>query len=486
MTRLSALCVAAFVFLLPQALSPQNNPTGEAQIGDFRFNMPAGWTQNPSDNSNAGIIAAPSTTPGRVTVIMLSTSPLQNTLKDTYEKQLSEMQKNFKVQPTGEPVPRELPGGYRALTVGAVISNPNGTQLAAVYVLARNGDRAEGLLFLTNDSEPNALAAHKAALESVVASLRFTSPEGASSAPSGIRKATPDPGAEFSLPPGIVPPDSGDSSSDSPARGGRSTASASADPPLKPLSTTPGGPARFAAIFRAPAKKGEDPTENLAIADPAANTPRFKFLVFFPDGRAKRGLIQSGFNETIQESSMRLDISSGGKFAMQWGMYQFGGGHGKIQFASAIGGQQLVSGLRGDVWNVVQYPDHLEMNGDIYLRLECPKGLTLNGTYKPFHDPKQAGIRFTSDGEFIDQGILDTHSGMAIGLAGGGVGIAYGFSSPKAGRGTYTISGYGLHLHYANGVAPSPVFFIEAGSSPDNVRVLYIANVRYHKVQEQQ
>lgn len=484
MTRLSPLYVAVLVLFLPQALSPQNNSGAETQIGDFHFNMPAGWTRRPSDNSNGGIISAPSTAPGRVTVIMLSTSPLQNTLKDTYEKQLSEMQKTFKVQPTGEPVTRELPGGYRALTIGSVITNPNGTQLAAVYVLARNGDRAEGLLFLTNDAEPNALAAHKAALESVVASLRFTQLEGESNSSPSARKAAPDPGAEFSLPSGIVPSDSDDSSSNPPAHAGHSTAPASADPPIKPLSTTSGGPARFAGIFRAPAKKGEDPTENLAIADPAANTPRFKFLVFFPDGRVKRGLIQSGFDKEVQESSMRLDISSGGKFAMQWGMYQFGGGRGRIQFASAIGGQQLVSGLRGDVWNVLQYPDHLEINGDTYLRLECPKGLTLNGTYKPFHDAKQAGIRFTPDGEFIDQGILDTHSGVAIGLAGGGVGIAYGFSSPKAGRGTYTISGYSLHLHYANSVAPSPLFFIEPGSSPDDVQVLYIANVRYHKVQE--
>lgn len=486
MRRLSAIYAGILIFLPPQALSPQNNAGSETQIGDFHFNMPAGWTQSPSQNSNAGVLNAPATTPGKVTVIMLSTSPLETNLKVTYEKQLAELQKSFRVQPSAEPVTRQLPAGYNALTVGAVLTDSRGAQLAAVYVLARNGNRAEGLLFLTNDSEPSALAAHKAALESVLLSLRFPPQESASdSQPNSARKKEPDAAAELSLPPSLVPPDLEDSSSGSPARSGGSSDPASADPPRKPLSTTPGGPARFSAIFRAPAKNGEDPTENLTVSDIAANTPRFKFLVFFSDGRVKRGLIQSGFSQEIAESSMRLDISSGGKFAMQWGMYQFAGGHGRVQFASAIGGQQLVSGLRGEIANVVEYPDHLEVNGEIYHRLECPNGLTLDGTYKPFGDAKQPGIRFTPDGEFIDQGILDTHSGTAIGLAGGGVGIAYGFSSPKAGRGTYSISGYGLHLRYANGVAPSPVFFLEPGASPNDVRVLHIANVKYHRVQSE-
>lgn len=480
MTRLSSLCALILAFFLPEGLSSQNTGA-ETQIGDFHFNMPAGWTQ--SQSGNAGMLTAPPGTPGKVTVIMLSTSPLEGNLQTTYDKQLEELQKSFRVQPTGEPITRELPGGYKALTVGAVLTDPRGAQLAALYVLARNSDRAEGLLFLSNDSDAKALAAHKAALESVLMSLKFSPEESASSEPRKVApKNTPDPGKAFSLPPGVLPPDL-EGSASRPGGANLSAEPASADPPAKAVSTTPGGPPRFNGIFRAPAKNGEDPTQNLTVSDIAANTPRFKFLVFFSDGRVKRGLIQSGFGQEISESSMRLDISSGGKFATQWGMYQLAGGHGRIQFASAIGGQQLVSGLRGEIFGIVEYPDHLEVNGETYHRLECPNGLTLDGTYKPFGDAKQPGIRFTLDGEFIDQGILDTHTGMAIGLAGGGVGIAYGFSSPKAGRGAYSISGCGLHLHYANGVAPSPVFFLEPGTALNDIRVLHIANVKYHRVQ---
>jgi hypothetical protein len=245
------------------------------------------------------------------------------------------------------------------------------------------------------------------------------------------------------------------------------------------VSATPGGPARFAGIFRAPARNGEDPTSALGIADPAANSPGFKFLVFFPDGRVKRGLIRAGFDNTIQESDWRLSIAGGGKDAAQWGRYQFAGGRGVLQFASAIGGAQLVSGLRGDVWNVVQYPDNLLVNGDTYSLLSCPTGLRLNGLYKPFGDSTQPGITFTVDNQFIDQGILDSNTATAV----GGGGFAYAFGSPKAGRGVYTISNCGLNLRYANGVAPPRLFFLDPGTSPDNVKVLYIQNVKYQRVQ---
>jgi hypothetical protein len=64
----------------------------------------------------------------------------------------------------------------------------------------------------------------------------------------------------------------------------------------------------------------------------------------------------------------------------------------------------------------------------------------------------------------------------------GGGGVAYGFSSPKAGRGVYVISNCGLNLRYSNGVAPPTLFFLDPGTSPDDVKVLYINNVKYQRV----
>jgi len=470
MRRLFLFSLAVLVLLSAAILSVTSRAQTPSQIGDFYFTLPPGWTQ--SQQPGSAMLTAPPTTVGHITAILLSTSPLQTDLKTTYQSQLGDLQNTYIVKPVSQEIIQQLPGGYQALFASAVLSNPAGAQLAAVYVLARNGDRAEGMLFLTNETDPNAFAANKKALELFLGSLRF-----ASAGPSGPPPKAVDPGVKFSLPPGIVPPDPAETGVPGPG-----VTPTNVPPPNVGGSTTPGGPPRFAAVFRASARQGEDPTSNLSIGDAASKTPNFKFLVFFPDGRVKRGLINQGFDGFIQESSMRLDISSGGKFATQWGIYQLTNGRGAIQFASAIGGQQLVSGLRGDVFNVVQYPDHLVVNGETYLLLDCPAGLKLNGVYKPFGDARQHGIQFTPDGQFHDEGIFATNTAMAVGMSGGGVGIAYGFAPPQGGAGAYSVSNYGLHMYYATSQAPTPLFFVEPGSSPNDVRIFYIGNVKFQRV----
>ena len=243
-----------------------------------------------------------------------------------------------------------------------------------------------------------------------------------------------------------------------------------------------GGTTRIFGIFRAHAKEGTDPTAGLDVFDPAKKTPRYSFLTFFLDGRVKKGLITLGLDEYIDESQMRHDIASGGNTAAQWGIYQISGNNGRILFADArAGGQQLVSGLRGEVWPIVVYPDKLEIRGDDYVRLYGGNGMSLEGAYKPFGDAKAPGITFTRDGEFVDEGILNSGSATAVGVVGGSVAVGYGFSSPGPGRGTYNIVKYGLHLHYANGKAPDTLFFLEAGEAKENPQILYINNVKYER-----
>jgi len=242
------------------------------------------------------------------------------------------------------------------------------------------------------------------------------------------------------------------------------------------------GQAHLTGIYRAPARPGENTAATLAIADPAANSPNFKFLVFFKDGRVKRGLITSGVDAVVPESQMRLDISSGGKDAAQWGLYQMATGRGRIVFANSSGGQQLVSGLRGEVWNFVHMRGQIQVNGETYLMLRRGNGLQLDGLYKPMGDASQRGIRFTRDGQFIDEGILDSNTAMAVGMVGGGVGMAYGFSAPKAGRGTYHIANYGLSMRYTNGQAPTPLFFLEPADQEADTSIIYINNFKYQRM----
>jgi hypothetical protein len=244
-----------------------------------------------------------------------------------------------------------------------------------------------------------------------------------------------------------------------------------------------GGGLTLKGIYRAAAKEGTDPTASLQIGDPAQRTPRYRFLTFFADGRVKKGLTVLGLDEYMAESQMRHDIASGGNYASQWGVYQIRGSQGRIVFADArLAGQQLVYGLRGEVWQMVLHPDSLEIQGDTYVRLYGGNGMHLHGVYKPYGDPKAPGITFTDEGEFIDEGILKTGTATAMAMSGGGVTMAYGFGSPGPGRGTYDIIRYGLHLNYANGQAPDCLFFLEAGETKDNVQVLYINNVKYQRI----
>jgi len=250
-------------------------------------------------------------------------------------------------------------------------------------------------------------------------------------------------------------------------------------PSATPQQSASGG---LSGIYRAAAKPGENVVGTLAFNDPAAKSPNFKFLVFFPDGRVKRGLILGGMDGQVPESSMRLDISSGGKFATQWGKYLFSGGRGRMVFASAAGGVNLTRGLSGDAWDFTGTAGRLEVNGDTYDLLDGGNGIQLEGVYKPFGDASQPGIQFTQDGQFVDQGIFDNGTAMAIAVAGGGVVNAYGFSPPKAGRGVYYLSNYGLCLHYSVGKNPCPLFFLEPGSNRVDVKVLYISNMKYQRV----
>jgi len=246
-------------------------------------------------------------------------------------------------------------------------------------------------------------------------------------------------------------------------------------------------PGRLSGIYRANVKEGTDPSDTLAAGDPAAKTPSYSYLVFFPSGRVKKGLAYSGLDGFNDEFQMSGAVRSGGNTATQWGMYQLSGNGGMIRFASANGfgrsgpQQQLISGLNGEIWNITLYPDRLQIHGDTYFLMDSGKGRRLEGTYKPMGDPTQPGIAFTRDGEFVDQGILNTGA-MANIRYGGGTGVAIAYEAPHGGRGTYRLSNYTLTLNYANS-APALLFYLDPSASNGNLQNVYINNTRYQRVQ---
>jgi hypothetical protein len=434
----SVLAILGFTLIL----TAQNNQP-DIQSGDFMFRMPPGWKG--TQNGNLTVLSAPMVTPGTTTSMMLATYGMVQDLRTSFGKVWEVLLKSYRIEEAGQVIAQRLPCGNDAVAISAVASDNTGKRWAASLVMAQSGNRSEVILFTSDDLQPQALAASKTALSAFLANLHFRSGE---------------PGPDMAM----------------------------GNPAANPMASAPvpmaGAQGRIAGIYRAATRPGVDPVASLDIFDSAKKTPDYTFLTFFPDGHVKKGLIPSGFDGYFVDSFFRHDVANGGAIAAKWGQYQIGGGQGRIIFANgALAGQQLISGLRGEVWSFTQLPDRLQVQGETYYLLDSGNGLRLEGVYKPSGDTTQPGIKFTGDGRFIDEGILDSKTATAIGLIGGGVGICYGFDSPRAGRGSYRISNYGLQLNYTNGKAPSSLFFIEPGSSRDKVQVLYINNVRYQRVQ---
>lgn len=214
----------------------------------------------------------------------------------------------------------------------------------------------------------------------------------------------------------------------------------------------------------------------IAITDPTAKTPGYCYLTFFADGLVRKGLPTSGLDGFIEESQARLDTASGvvaksGGLIYIWGRYAVAGEQGQIQWLD-----RNSPTVELDTISVKHYPDKLVIHGDTYTLLQSGNGMKLHGTFKPYGDPNEKGITFTSDGEFIDQGILN-YGATAVAVGN----VAMAFAPPNGGRGTYDLDNYTLTLNFANST-PRALFYVVPGSSSTQVSTIYINNVKYERV----
>jgi len=400
------------------------------QVGDFIFVRPAGWRQL-VQNGNVFLIAPPAN-PGTATIITMATDPIDTDLPTSFNKEWQNVQKLYRIEEGGRITPGRISSGYPLLSKTATGLDATGRKWALSFNVIQYGQRAEIIISTTDDFQPQALAANEQALQTLLASLRFRGPQ-----------AVPEVGL---------------------ANPGRTS--------------LPANPGRLSGIYRA-ASQNADP---LDMTDPSVKTPGYRYLTFFPDGKVKKGLPLSGLDGFVEESEARLNGSGvptgNGTLAYVWGYYRLSGDRGQIQFMRNMNfGRQVDS-----VWNIQQYPDRLEIQGDKYIPLDRGDGLKLKGTYKPFGDIKQKGITFTPDGEFVDEGILN-YGAMAIGTYGpaSGTGVAIGFEAPNGGRGMYRIANYTLTLQYGNS-SPSALFYVEPGASKDDAEVVYINNIKFKRL----
>lgn len=153
-------------------------------------------------------------------------------------------------------------------------------------------------------------------------------------------------------------------------------------------------------------------------------------LVFFPDGNVLRHMPEKGlqnFDFGVEIKQSRDDC----------GRYRMIGNQFKITWSD----NTTVTGERDG--------KDLKLNGFPFTPAINTDGLKLNGTFRADRAPTDARIRFTSDGDFVENGILE-----AIDFSG---------QNKSPGRGTYNIERNTLELRYQSGRNVHLSFYILAG-----------------------
>jgi hypothetical protein len=161
--------------------------------------------------------------------------------------------------------------------------------------------------------------------------------------------------------------------------------------------------------------------------------PQVEALVFFPDGNVIRHLPEKGLEAFDFATEVRQSRNSCGR-------YRVIGNHFRITWADG-------SRRDGD-----REGANLNIDGLPYTPAPDPSGLKLDGTYRGDRAPTDARIRFTPDGRFIENGILE-----AINYRGG---------DKSPGSGTYGIHDYTVDLRYADGRVVPLSFYILASEQP--------------------
>ena len=390
----------------------------DSQAGNMIFYMPRGWKR--VDNPEATVIAAPLTTPQQAFIALLPAVDLKTDLRAAYDARWAEFQSGYKVLQKSEVVSKSAPKGYDLLASTAVLADSKGMRWALFLMVAQNGTHAETVAFMSNVADPGLSNTLQEVLGHFLDSLGFSS-----------------------------------------GAGDARVAEAAKPVPLAR------GKGKFNGIYRG---------MGVVSYTNGGASIRWRYVVFFPDGRFMEGFPDLGMDKLDEDAEIRRN-------PVGWGSYQSSGGpdgHGKIVF--------LITDPEHEkepiVWDLKEYPDHLQVNGDKYQLLERGDGMKLEGTfrradYKTLYAGSQQGITFTSDGKFRDEGVFKAAAVMVRQPVGNG----YDFDDGAPGSGTYRIANYTLELTYSNGRVKRTSIFLEPGASKTGVREFYLNTYKFARVQ---
>jgi len=372
------------------------------------------------ESPDATLIVAPTSSFGKAFIALPPAIDLKSDLRAAYDMRWANLQKDYRVLQSSEVVSKRAPKGYDLLASTAVLADHDGVRWGLFLMVAQNGTKAETVFFLSNVADPDLANTLQEVLGHFLDSLGFASGAGD---PKMAEAAKP-----------------------------------------VPLSK---GKGKFNGIYR-----------GVGVVNYSGSGPSISwhYVVFFPDGRFMEGFPDQGMDKLDEAAEIRRN-------PVGWGSYESSGGpggRGKIVFLITDPEYEKTP----TIWDLKEYSDHLQVNGDSYNRLEPCDGMKLAGTfrredYKSLYAGAQQGITFTADGKFADEGVFKAASVMVRNPVGSGE----DFDDGAPGSGTYRIANYTLELSYSNGRVKRTSIFLEPGASKTGVREFYLNTYKFARVQ---
>jgi hypothetical protein len=362
-----------------------------AQAGNQIFRIPAGWSRA---DSGVTTILSPNDQPPNMVVLMLAGRPLTGDFRATFDRDVN-MNGTARVLTGGQVQSRHTPEGVDLLATTAEVQASNGSKSWRYIMAASVRGRFEIFVFMA----PNQALFQRywPAVQQFVPNWTFANLRDGAAAPA-------DPGAA-AVPPPPPPADPG-------ANGGAAMPSSN----------------RLEGIYMG------YKYNYVTVLGVVQKKAVFDYFSFFADGTVYQGLPQTGlagFN--MQRECARNPIPCG--------VYQMNGD--QVMIATNRGtyrqaGVRSAGGLRiGDRPYTLQ--------GDISrLGQQAIEGVWGRADARPGEDLARKFIRFTGNGQFVDQGLVTTVCTADISTGN------LRFERP-GGQGTYRLAPYTVILRYSDG-----------------------------------
>lgn len=395
-----AIRCSMLAMLAPALLAAQ-----EGRAGHTTFQIPAGWQLS---EGPGGTTLTPPGVPSGMVVIFLGERALTTSFREGFDADVRALGQGFRAISTEPVKPARSMQGLEMLSTQTQLQGANGTRSYRFYLAANPPGRLAMTVYMT--ATPQLYSAHWNTILQFAASLRYDSVVATSPGPA-TAGAQPLPGAA----PAAAPP------------------AAAPSPVVVPPGRLEGIYAGYKYVY-------------VTVLGAVQKQAREDQYTFFADGTVYWGLVPMlGFD---MAAARRKDPEYAGTYTMT----------GNRVTVSLGGGNRFVAVLSGRTLQIEDRPYSLQ--GDP----ARPAGRMLTGLFRredaqPGEELARRFIRFTADGRFEDQGIVESILATEI---------VNGEPVPErpAGQGTYRLARNTLVLRYADGYERRLPITVEPSEEP--------------------